>query len=271
MVKALRYLKGVVIMTNSKYGRLLYIATSVFLVLLGIAFIVCCAHLFFTGGDTPYSRERVGDYLLILLVPSIITILLVVGGFVYDTVTGAKNDASVGRTNLEILAGFAQRVDSEQLSDEAKQAVEKERKIRKIFAYASYAFSAVLAVGALLYVTLVAEFTVENLNADVIAALAVALPLLVGAVAIHIPRVYLAEASAKRELDLLKGEVKKGVKLGKTEPLTETNCEKNTVLIARIAILCIGALFVILGIFNGGMADVLAKAVKICTECIGLG
>ena len=28
---------------------------------------------------------------------------------------------------------------------------------------------------------------------------------------------------------------------------------------------------VILGILNGGLRDVLAKAVKICTECIGLG
>ena len=31
------------------------------------------------------------------------------------------------------------------------------------------------------------------------------------------------------------------------------------------------AALVILGILNGGLWDVLAKAVKICTECIGLG
>jgi hypothetical protein len=30
-------------------------------------------------------------------------------------------------------------------------------------------------------------------------------------------------------------------------------------------------LFIVLGIVNGGMADVLNKAIKICTECIGLG
>ncbi|MBR2329934.1 MAG: thioredoxin [Clostridia bacterium] len=28
---------------------------------------------------------------------------------------------------------------------------------------------------------------------------------------------------------------------------------------------------IVIGIGNGGMADVLAKAVKICTQCIGLG
>ena len=39
----------------------------------------------------------------------------------------------------------------------------------------------------------------------------------------------------------------------------------------RAVILAVGILFVVLGILNGGMADVLGKAVRICTECIGLG
>ena len=39
----------------------------------------------------------------------------------------------------------------------------------------------------------------------------------------------------------------------------------------RLFFLVLGALFIILGIVNGGMDDVLQKAVRICTECIGLG
>ncbi|MBR6206376.1 MAG: hypothetical protein IKQ73_04360 [Oscillospiraceae bacterium] len=39
----------------------------------------------------------------------------------------------------------------------------------------------------------------------------------------------------------------------------------------RTALFCAGAALVILGIANGGARDVLAKAVKICSECIGLG
>ena len=258
-------------MTNSKYGKLIYILTSAFLILLGIGFIVCCAHLFFTGGESPYSREIVGNYLMILLAPSIITIIAIFVGFIYDTVTGAKHDHSVGRTNLEMLTAFALRLDSQKISDDAKTVVEKERSNRKICAYIAYAISAVLAICALLYVALGAEFTVENLNADVLSAFAVALPLLVGAVAIHIPRVYLAERSAARELDLLKSEVKNGLKLGKPVIIEESKNEQTAVLAFRIAVLCIGAIFIILGITNGGMTDVLIKAVGICTECIGLG
>ena len=31
------------------------------------------------------------------------------------------------------------------------------------------------------------------------------------------------------------------------------------------------SLLIVLGVLNGGARDVLAKAVKICSECIGLG
>ncbi len=33
----------------------------------------------------------------------------------------------------------------------------------------------------------------------------------------------------------------------------------------------LAAALIILGVLNGGMRDVLIKAVRICTECIGLG
>ena len=39
----------------------------------------------------------------------------------------------------------------------------------------------------------------------------------------------------------------------------------------RIALLAAAVLLIVLGILNGGMYDVLVKAINICTECIGLG
>ena len=37
------------------------------------------------------------------------------------------------------------------------------------------------------------------------------------------------------------------------------------------ALFVTGLLLVTLGVMNGGAQDVLAKAVRICSECIGLG
>ena len=39
----------------------------------------------------------------------------------------------------------------------------------------------------------------------------------------------------------------------------------------RAGVAAIGITFVIIGIFNGGMTDMLGKAINICTQCIGLG
>ncbi len=37
------------------------------------------------------------------------------------------------------------------------------------------------------------------------------------------------------------------------------------------ALFAAAAVLIVLGVLNGGAQDVLAKAVKICSECIGLG
>ena len=49
------------------------------------------------------------------------------------------------------------------------------------------------------------------------------------------------------------------------------NSTGKIVWIVRGVLACVGIVFVIVGICNGGMADVFEKARNICTQCIGLG
>ena len=58
---------------------------------------------------------------------------------------------------------------------------------------------------------------------------------------------------------------------GKIRPCPPRRTDEKKTAIARIAIICLGVLFIILGSMNGGARDVLVKAINICTECIGLG
>ena len=58
---------------------------------------------------------------------------------------------------------------------------------------------------------------------------------------------------------------------GKIRPCPPRAQSEKAVRIARLALLCLGVLFIILGVSNGGSRDVLIKAINICTECIGLG
>lgn len=69
--------------------------------------------------------------------------------------------------------------------------------------------------------------------------------------------------SARRELALLKGE--------KGAPEPQVVKRALPVNAARIALYALAAALVVSGVINGGLKDVLVKAINICTECIGLG
>ena len=59
-----------------------------------------------------------------------------------------------------------------------------------------------------------------------------------------------------------------GIDIGKNMADERT---KESVTKVRLAVLILAIVFIFVGIFNGSMSDVLIKASKICTECIGLG
>ncbi|MBQ3081038.1 MAG: hypothetical protein IJC49_01130 [Clostridia bacterium] len=58
---------------------------------------------------------------------------------------------------------------------------------------------------------------------------------------------------------------------GKRNGINKEKENFKTNLWVRITLLVIGVVLVAIGVLAGGMADVLAKAINICTECVGLG
>ena len=256
-------------MTKTKYGKILAIATAVCVILLGIAFIACCTHLYFTGGDNPFTRESVGNYLVILAVPSFITIALAIGGFVFAYVNKTKDDELAKRTNLEILESFKSRFLFDSFDEDTKANVLALKKQRDAVSIVAIAVSAICAVIALIYFFF-GDFSNANHNREIISALALVLPLTAVASAIHVIKLYVVEKCANEEYDLLRASVKKN---GISPLAKEIRAEKlvSGVNITKCVILAVAVVFVLIGIFNGGVADVLSKAVKICMECIGLG
>ena len=52
----------------------------------------------------------------------------------------------------------------------------------------------------------------------------------------------------------------------------ETPLQKNLNKLGKIlGIVCVAICLIVAGVFNGSAKDVFGKAVKICTECVGLG
>ncbi|MBE6676678.1 MAG: thioredoxin [Ruminococcaceae bacterium] len=44
-----------------------------------------------------------------------------------------------------------------------------------------------------------------------------------------------------------------------------------TTIVLQVVLIVVAVCMIVAGIFNGSMNDVLQKAIRICTECIGLG
>ena len=85
--------------------------------------------------------------------------------------------------------------------------------------------------------------------------------------AVALLAVYIAlracDASCAREAELLRG-----LPAGPADPLRESAFPVN---VLRADLYAAAIVFIVLGVMNGGLYDVLVKAINICTECIGLG
>lgn len=57
----------------------------------------------------------------------------------------------------------------------------------------------------------------------------------------------------------------------KVAPSPAPAIKARALLYLRLALLCVGIGIFTYGFFAGGTADVMTKAVNICTECVGLG
>ena len=71
------------------------------------------------------------------------------------------------------------------------------------------------------------------------------------------------DASFTRECEALKGQA-----TVKPDPMQEKPFPAD---VLRADLYAAAIVFIVLGVMNGGLYDVLVKAINICTECIGLG
>lgn len=151
------------------------------------------------------------------------------------------------------------------------QMKEERTKQKKLF-YGGWAAFGLTMVPALLYIINGAHFPNGDLEPVFIALVIHIAPWTVlGLVLLGISS-YLRNLSMEREIQAAKEQVKlekdKGIKL---EAQKIKKQETGKIRLLRIALLVLAALMIVTGVINGSAWDVFGKAVKICTECVGLG
>lgn len=273
---------------NKQWIRVVYgICLGVWTVLTAVLFIVQIWALFRATDVDPYSVETVSKRFSQIAVPFWIWIALIVGGGVVSLALPEAEEkpkafVPVGKT-LTRLKG--------RLSENAVGMVELNRKntLRKAVWIACAAVCVVAAAVALVYLLnkdYVGKFTTEFYKSHVEAEKLVKIfPWAFAALCVCAGALIYQSYSLKKELTLVKQMVADSAKRGEKPQAKEEKKSGLKTLEKRLSclrseraknitriVLAVGSVaLIIIGIANGGMRDVLTKAINICTQCIGLG
>ena len=256
---------------TKKKIKLIYTSLlSVLLIITGILLVAACVSIYRLG-DRPFTVENISNAFSKIAIPVWITVGAVVVGAVLALVFPEKERRLKAKSERKVtLSRMLCRLDRESTPYELISKIEKEENLRKSLRISAICLSVIALIPALIYSLNLKNFTADY-NVSVIAACTLLLPCSLIAAGIFVVYLFLEDASYLREIDIVKTALAEhGAKPSEKKDMTEPD-HRRTVWGLRIAIAAVSLVFIVLGILNGGMADVLAKAAAICTECIGLG
>lgn len=149
-------------------------------------------------------------------------------------------------------------------------AMKKEQAVQKKLLYGGWGGFALCMLPVLLYMTNGDHFPNGDLE-QMMGAFAVhVFPWIILGLAVLIVSTVLQGKSIRREYDAITARIKEEKAAGiKAAPQAEKPARNVNAL--RFVLLAIAVIFILMGIRNGSMTAVVNKAIRICTECVGLG
>lgn len=259
--------------TKKKIHRIYGIVLGVAAVLAGICLIAGCLDIYRSGVASDaaqiYTREIVAQQFAKIAVPVYACLILVIGGMVLDMALPLEKARLKPEKNLPlILRKLQEKTDLDACDRHLCEAIAKEQKLRRNHAWGC---GILLAIGFILF--LIHACDSQNWAGNSTPSMITATVVMLGRLAVPflftVYSAYRCRKSMTAEIELMREAATQSPKaVEKAAPKVHSNRSAN---IVRVAILVIGALLVILGACNEGTADILTKAVNICTECVGLG
>lgn len=288
-------------------SKIYLIVQSALCVLIAILLSASAIRIFLEGSawqaaghpsDWIYTREKVAAALAPILPLILTSIVVTVIGLVKDI---KDEDADKPVQDVEISRDLiAARVP--QPSPEMAAERETQKKLR----IGGWIGFAVCMVPILLYVTNADHFTQTDavgLDQNIVALIAFVVPWTIAGLACLVVTTLMQEKSMLRETEAANAAIKAAKAAAAPVPAAEAaatsapgtaaaqataaapaqaakapaplvsvspETARRRILVRRV-LMAAAVLFIVLGIFNGSMKDVLIKAIKICTECVGLG
>lgn len=248
------------------FRRIYGIALSAVLIITGICLMVQCCSIYYTG-DGSFSPEIVAAHFAPIAVPAYLCLAMVILGFVLELFLPAQGKKrGVEKNHLLILEKLHAKIDLTQCDISISSAVAKEQKLRKCHKIVSILLLAVGSGIFLSYALNGENFHQRDITPSLIQAMYYLVPCMAVPFGYAVFAAYHSRRSILREIELLKS---LAANRSPAPAAAAAPC-KGTV-IARWAVLVLALAFFVYGFLAGGTADVLTKAINICTECVGLG
>lgn len=252
---------------NAKQVRRIYgILLSVVLVIAGICLMYGCCSIYFTGDGT-FSREIVAEHFSGIAIPVYLCAVMVIIGFILDIFLPAQKKKAPVEVNYNlILQRLHQKTDLSQCDSSLAAAVAKEQRNRKCHKAVSILL---LIAGSLIFLPYGlngSNFHQQEITDSLISAMYLLVPCMAVPFGYAVFSAYYSRASIRREIDLLK-QIGANRSPAPAAPVSACGAARW----AKWGVLAVSAAILIYGYMAGGTADVLTKAINICTECVGLG
>lgn len=256
---------------------------SLMLVALGILF-AYQSYLIYKSGPSPFTRASIGEaFSRISAVVYVTLSLIILGAAIHIAIPKDKEKLKGSRSASVLVSTLAGRVDVDKLPMELSEKISRERKLRSVLYYVRIGLIILESTLPLIYLLNPANFPAKSgeYNAEILHGMLLYLVFLAPLAIYEVVYVLIRDASLHREHAALKEAVKLvGItdapieepvsKIARIRDFLVEN-KKPITLGVRIAFVGCAIGFIIAGVLNGGMEDVLNKAINICTECIGLG
>lgn len=273
--------------TIQRAKRIYGICLSVLTVAVAALFIIQIWRLFRAETDTPYTVESVSLHFSQIALPFWLWIAAIVGGGVlsYAFPETAEQPKAFVETHI-LLNRLKGRLPE---NEGGMVALKRENTLRKAVWGTCAALCAASAVIALAYlfdgdyvVKAQTEFFQSHAEAEKLIKI---FPWVLASLCACAGALLYQSYSLKKELSMVKRALAESAKRGEKPVKRETKStaleklanklsflgKEKSVLVIRLVLAAAGIALFVVGIFNGGMADVLTKAINICTQCIGLG
>ncbi len=230
----------------------------------GICLIAQCL-LIYRSGEQPYSTESVANAFSEIAAPLYFCgAMIMVGIFIKPLLPIPRKKAE--KNYAFILQRLQQTTDISLCSQQFQNDIQNLRRRQRLVRILAWLLLAAGSIFFLSYGTNPDNFYKAEINASMVKAMYRLLPSMALPFAFGIFAAYYDKRCIQKAIELLKN----APSAAKVAAVKTTEAQQSVTYL-RWSILAVAAFLICFGYFIGGSADVLTKAVNICTECIGLG